>query len=118
YRFFEDALPSRPRQALRGDQIVERFEGHLRAMAREARKAGVPLVLATLPVNKRDYPPMASQAEGAMPWFKKARGLDRQGRKAEALEAYDMALSMDYPDRCWPAKNDAIRRVAKEEGAT
>lgn len=36
---------------------LENYEANLRAMARAAEKKGVPIVLATLPVNFRDMPP-------------------------------------------------------------
>ncbi len=121
-----------------------RFERNLRAMLSEARRAGVPVVVATLPANLRDFPPMGElpiQRPGFLAaWlapsvaafrrelarapgdpavhFWLARALAASGDAAGAAAQFEAAVETDYPDRCAPSRNALIRRVAAEEGAT
>lgn len=56
----------------------------------------------------------------ALQTLSRTRGADSQVRSqaAKSREHFERALAFDYPDRCKPARNAAIRRVAAEEGAT
>ena len=46
-----------------------------------------------------------------------AKSLDRRGLRAAAREQYRLALEYDDPgERCSPARNDIIRRVARDTG--
>ncbi|MBI3554060.1 MAG: SGNH/GDSL hydrolase family protein [Elusimicrobia bacterium] len=99
WRLPQDWLAARFRRA--DPRAVEsRFEERLRETVRAAKRMSVPIVLCTLPVNLRDYPPLT---ERAMRHF--------------IREEFAQAVELDYRDRCPPSRNELIRRVAAEEGA-
>lgn len=65
FRRLREAFPGKRARGVQYDHQVSlaRHEFELRRMARLARERGVPLVLATLPANERDYSP-----GGEAPW--------------------------------------------------
>ncbi len=144
WRLVQDRLAELLRR--RDDRAARdaRFERNLRSMLREARSAGVPVVVATLPANLRDFPPLGElpiQTPGFLAaWlnpsvaafrsvlaeapgdpaahFGLARALAATGDLAGAAPQFEAAVETDFPDRCAPSRNALIRRVAAEEGAT
>ena len=85
FRRLREAFPGKRARGVQYDHRVSlaRHEFELRRMARSARERGVPLVLATLPANERDYSP-----GGEAPWQ------DAEfARAAAAVERGDLAAA-------------------------
>jgi len=122
------------------------FERTVRRMARKAKTRGVSMVLCTVPMSLRDMPPMGrlpledgnffsgwrrfeagswrEAAEefrtyvercpgDAMGHYYLARALDLSGAVGQAREQY---LGAQDDDRSIPLMNEALRRVARDQG--
>ena len=84
--------------------VRENFRENLRAIGQTAHDAGAPLILATVPVNLRDCPPLASlhhpglAPADAVRWdaeFAGAQALEQRGARDAALAAYSALLRTD-----------------------
>ncbi|MBI5239456.1 MAG: hypothetical protein HY926_03215 [Elusimicrobia bacterium] len=85
----------------------------LRRMARQARRRGVRLLLCTVPSNLRQPPGGTARAD-----YQEAERLWKAGRWQEARRLFVRARDLD-PERlrASTAVNEAIRSVARDEGA-
>lgn len=121
------------------------LEANLGAMARDAKRAGIPVILCTTASNESGLAPIGEEADdGAVaalascstdpseddlrrvlrdhPYHTRAhfllgRALSGAGRIDEAREAFLMARDLDtMPWRPTRALEDAVRRVAQKEG--
>ncbi len=72
WRLAQDAVARAlaPSRSERRARVERRFARNLESMAEGAKAAGVPLVLCTLPVNARDYPPLGAlpSSDGDFSW--------------------------------------------------
>jgi lysophospholipase L1-like esterase len=101
---------------------VTQFERNLAAVARRARRAGVPLFIAGLASNVRDQYPLAARAnrgparaEGA---FLQARRALAAGEVVLARTLFDRARDLDVVRFRAPGEfNAVVRRVTTEAGA-
>ena len=84
--------------------VRENFLQNLRAIGQTAHDSGAPLILATVPVNLRDCPPLASLHRAdlapadAVRWdaaFAGAQALEQSGARDAALAAYSELLRTD-----------------------
>ena len=84
--------------------VRENFRENLRAIGQTAHDSGAPLILATVPVNLRDCPPLASlhrpglAPADAVRWdaeFAGAQALEQRGARDAALAAYSALLRTD-----------------------
>ena len=92
--------PDDPRLAT----IRGHFQANLEDLCRAGIRAGVPIVLCTIPVNLRDCPPFASQhggdldAETTATWekhFQIGVSLEADGQFAAAIRSYEQAETID-----------------------
>jgi tetratricopeptide (TPR) repeat protein len=86
------------------EPVYRNFGVNLRAISESARDAGTEVLLCTVGVNLRDFPPLASlHRAGLTPeqlaaWEKhyaEGAALEAAGRHAEALARFEQALSID-----------------------
>lgn len=83
------------------DQIVAHYRFNLKRMAEMARSAGAFMVLVSIPVNERDFPPFKSQFSDGVTDSQKNRIESRLAHAREALRAGE-------PDR---ARDDLFEAV-------
>jgi tetratricopeptide (TPR) repeat protein len=117
-RALEDRLAPAAPPRLSPAQREQRFERNLEAMARDARRAGVPLLLCTLPINLRDHAPISGPAPRADPdyaraWMALERG--RLGAAAGGFAAYASAHTADAYSAYWAGK--ALDRLGRRDEA-
>lgn len=106
-------------------QRLRRFEENLRKMAREARAAGVPLVLCTLPANLRGVPPLRSRPPDGSREYAGTRHQAESAPPAQAVELWERYI-VRHPEEAygwfwlararesagrWEAARDAYRRA-------
>ena len=109
--------PNDPRRAA----AARNLHDNLAAMARACRERNVPVMICTLPANERDLAPVGrppTAGPSAQEHFQHGKQLTAAGKSAEALAEFIKARDLDtMPWRATSAAQDAIRRVAREEGA-
>jgi len=80
------------------------FEANLRDICRAGERSGVPVILSTVPVNVKGLAPFASlhrtdlSREDVRRWEQahdRGKSLEKDGRFAEAIAAYEEALALD-----------------------
>lgn len=84
--------------------VYDNFEGNLKAIASAARARGVPMILSTVPVNLRDFAPMASTHVPTLTdaardeWerlYREGIALQEAGRLDQADHNYARAAALD-----------------------
>ena len=99
---------------------LAQYRANLRALLARYRKAGVPVLIATVVSNERDQPPFISGQgpDSAARHFERGRTLERLGRYREARQAYLAAKDRDELRFRAPEEiNRILREVAAEQGA-
>ena len=92
------------RDSPRLKQVYSSFEANLGDIVDSGRRSGARVVLSTIPVNQRDFPPLASlhrpglrseQLEEWQKWFSAGTNAQAVGHLAEALSDFHRAREID-----------------------
>jgi tetratricopeptide (TPR) repeat protein len=113
-------------------QVIEHFRWGLEAMVEEASRAGVPVVLVTVPVNLRDWQPNVSLNEltgaRAAAWeetYRRGRAALLDGNPGAAIAAFHEAIALEprhaasffYLGRAYEATGAMARSVTAYQRA-